>query len=130
MTPQPRTLVKMAAAGVGAYLVWRAVASRRLFDFRQRVVLVTGGSRGLGLVIARQLVEAGAIVVICARDGPEVSRAVSELGRRGGQVVGRVTDLTFATHASELVQEVIDRYGRLDVIFNNAGIIQVGPFET
>jgi NAD(P)-dependent dehydrogenase (short-subunit alcohol dehydrogenase family) len=130
MSPKPQTLAKMALAGLGGYLVWRAATARRLFDLRQRVALVTGGSRGLGLVIARQLVEAGAIVVICARDGPEISRAVSDLSGRGGQVVGRVTDLTFATHAQELVQEVVDRYGRLDIIFNNAGVIQVGPFES
>src|SRR5689334_13332958 len=85
----------LAAAGsVGACLAWRGYRSLHSYDFRNKVALVTGGSRGLGLVLARKLVGEGAKVAICARDPHELEHAFDDLRRRGGHVVTVPCDLT------------------------------------
>jgi len=118
------------AAGVGAGLAWRAYRARRDFDFRNKVVLVTGGTRGLGLVMARQLAAEGAWLAVCARDGEEVARARAELSARGARVLAGTCDLTDPREARELVDTVEAFYGKLDVLINNAGTITVGPIDT
>src|SRR5579871_4828482 len=76
-----------AAAGVGALLAGRALLRRaRYLDLRGKTVLVTGGSRGLGLILARQLAAEGAQVAICARDPDELERARADLAQRGAVV--------------------------------------------
>src|SRR4051794_4144979 len=76
-------LLCLGAAGVGSWLALRALRTFTGFDFRDRTVFVTGGTRGLGLVISRQLAEQGAKLVVCARDAEEVDRAREELSQRG-----------------------------------------------
>jgi|SRR5437868_11121739 len=120
----PRAL-SIAAAAVGALVVARRFAPRA--TLRGRVVLITGGSRGLGLVLARQLVRKGARVAICARDEQELSRAREDLARHGGDVLTIPCDLRLESAGERLVQIVVAHYGRLDVLVNNAGIIEVGP---
>jgi NAD(P)-dependent dehydrogenase (short-subunit alcohol dehydrogenase family) len=71
----------LAALGVGGLVAYRALKPR--YDFRGKHVLITGGSRGLGLVLARQLADAGARLSICSRDPDELPRAVSDLTERG-----------------------------------------------
>ncbi|MGW3493614.1 SDR family NAD(P)-dependent oxidoreductase [Streptomyces sp. NPDC001020] len=92
--------------------------------------LVTGGSRGLGLLIARELVGRGCRLLICARDADELHRAEEELRAMGGQVHSMVADLTDSTAPDRLVAAAQESYGRVDVLVNNAGNIQVGPIET
>jgi NAD(P)-dependent dehydrogenase (short-subunit alcohol dehydrogenase family) len=84
-----------------------------------RVAMVTGGARGLGTEIARQLIEVGLRVVIAARrgkDAEEVSR------RLGPQAVALELDITSAVSVSSGVRQVIDDIGRIDVLVNNAGV--------
>ena len=77
-----------AAAGLGGLMAARALLRRgREFDFRDKVVLITGGSRGLGLVLARALAEEGARLAICARDPAELERARADLAGRGQQLI-------------------------------------------
>jgi short-subunit dehydrogenase len=86
MTRQ-RKLLLVAAAGVAAVLASRMLLRRsRRFSFEGRTAFVTGGSRGLGLELARQLVDAGARVAICARTQADLEHAERELRRRGGTV--------------------------------------------
>jgi NAD(P)-dependent dehydrogenase (short-subunit alcohol dehydrogenase family) len=120
----------LAAAGglAAAYGVVRA--RRRRWDLRNRVVLVTGGSRGLGLLIARQLVGEGARVAICARDEDTLARARDDLERRGGRVLAVRCDVGVRAEVERMVQEVTDRLGDIDALINNAGTIAVGPIET
>jgi NAD(P)-dependent dehydrogenase (short-subunit alcohol dehydrogenase family) len=120
------TLLVGAAAGVALGL-WKA--SRKRYEFAAKVVAITGGSRGLGLVMARRFVDLGARVAICARDEGELQRAEQELVERGGDVLAHQCDLMDPEQARGFVEECRIRFGGIDVLVNNAGIIQVGPLE-
>ena len=122
----------LVAGGLaGVWLATRAfLRSRRAWSFRDRVVLITGGSRGLGLSIARRLTDEGARVAICARDADELDRAAAELRSRGSPVVALVCDLAQAEACEQMIREVTEQLGPVDVLINNAGVIQVGPYET
>jgi len=120
----------LAAAGVGALLAARAVLKRqREYNFRGKAVLITGGSRGLGLVLARELAREGARLAICARDPKELERAQNELQRMGADVIAVPCDVTDRAQVNEMVSVVRRHFGEIDVLVNNAGIIQVGPVE-
>lgn len=99
-------------------------------------VLVTGGSRGLGLLLARQCVERGCAVTIAARDEAELDRAVALLRRRArahgapdSSVSSRVCDVRDRTAVRDLMARTAEERQGLDVVLANAGIIQVGPAE-
>jgi NAD(P)-dependent dehydrogenase (short-subunit alcohol dehydrogenase family) len=114
---------------LGAALVLKSLRRKRAIDFRDRVALITGGSRGLGLLLARELGRLGARVVIAARDEQELARAKSDLENRGIAVVTVTTDLATPSEAERAVHQCIDAFGRIDVLVNNAGIMTVGPFD-
>ena len=115
----------------GALLGARAVSRRaNSYSFADKVVLITGGSRGLGLVMARQLAREGARLVICARDQEELDRAGDELRGMGADVLAVQCDVTDASSVEEMMYQVHERHGRLDVLINNAGIVTVGPMES
>lgn len=119
------------AFGVGAYLAGRAAVRRmRHFDLKDRVVLVTGGSRGLGLLLAREFAERGACVAICARNGTELDRAKKMLCDDRLCLWTGVCDVTRREQVAELVGSVRRDLGHIDVLVNNAGVIEVGPVTT
>jgi NAD(P)-dependent dehydrogenase (short-subunit alcohol dehydrogenase family) len=101
------------------------------YDFSGKVALVTGGSRGLGLVLARQLVRDGAHVTLIARDSQELQRAADNIRRDhpNAEVVVAVADVRRREDADRAVASTFERHGRIDVVINNAGIMQVGPLE-
>jgi len=125
-----------AALGVGIYLGGRQIVRQlRRFDLRNRLVLITGGSRGLGLLLARRFLLAGARVAICARDQSELDRAQEQLaggraGHRHGAVWTGVCDVTSRESVHDCVSRLTSAGGPVDVLVNNAGIIGVGPVET
>ena len=120
----------LAAAGAGAYLAARAIYNRfGGYDFGGKTVLITGGSRGLGLVLARGFAAEGANVAICARDPKELERARADLASRGARVLAFPCDVTDRAQVREMVDVVTLHFGRVDVLVNNAGVIQVGPLE-
>jgi short-subunit dehydrogenase len=119
-----------AAAGVGVFLVAHAVVKELTkFNLSGKVVLITGGSRGLGLVLARHLAEKGAKLAICARSADQLELARQELDAMGAKVIAMPVDVTQNEEIKALVADVIKHYRKLDVLINNAGIIQVGPQE-
>src|SRR6184192_2138930 len=118
------------AAGAALLGTWFLRRSSE-YDLANRVVLITGGSRGLGLVLARECLAADALVVICARNQDELERARLDLQehKHGGQIQMIVCDVTNRNEVNEMIREVEDRFGRIDVLVNNAGVIQVGPID-
>jgi short-subunit dehydrogenase len=113
--------------GIGAALAAKRQRSR--FSFRDRTVVITGGARGLGLVMARQLAREGANLALLARDLDELQRAESELSPMGIDVLILPCDLRDQNQVNEAIQRTLDHFGSIDVLINNAGIIQVGPLE-
>src|SRR5216117_1908034 len=99
------------------------------YSLHDKVVLITGGSRGLGLVLARQICAAGGKVALIARDPEELGRAKADLVRCGGAVLTLQCDLLDTGQIRSAVRQTIDRFGKIDILINNAGIIEVGPLE-
>jgi NAD(P)-dependent dehydrogenase (short-subunit alcohol dehydrogenase family) len=121
----------LLAAGVlllGAWITARAIRTAR-YTLRDKVVLITGGSRGLGLVLARHICAQGGSVALIARDPEELARANADLAARGGAVLTIQCDLLDATQIEAAVRQIIDRFGKIDILINSAGIIEVGPLE-
>jgi NAD(P)-dependent dehydrogenase (short-subunit alcohol dehydrogenase family) len=114
---------------VGAAIAAEARRLRQAMDLDGRVALVTGGSRGLGLLIARELGHQGAKVVLLARDEEELQRAERQLRAEGIEASILVSDVTDPAAAEQAVEEVVRRHGAIDVLVNNAGVITVGPLE-
>lgn len=94
-----------------------------------KVALITGGSRGLGLVIARQICERGGKVALLARDPNELARAKADLDPRGGEVLTIQCDLLDRAQIESAVENAIERFGGIDILINNAGIMEAGPLD-
>jgi NAD(P)-dependent dehydrogenase (short-subunit alcohol dehydrogenase family) len=93
-------------------------------------VVITGGSRGLGLVLARQLVDEGAHVTLLARDGAELDRAREDLESRGArQVVTQVCDVRDEGAVKSAIEQAARQMGAIDVLIHCAGVISVGPAQ-
>lgn len=122
-------LASLFVAGVGAGAALRKLRSRAAIDFSGKSVVITGGSRGLGLVMARQLAAEGANLTLLARHEDELKRAEQDVTRHGGQVLALTCDVRDQEEVEQAIQQVIARFGRIDVLINNAGVIAVGPVE-
>lgn len=135
------TLACTAAAVTGAALVATAGARslgqarrNRKRQFEGKVVLITGSSRGLGLAMAEEFGRHGARLVLTARDPEELQRARQYLLHRGAiedELDAAVIscDVADAAQVKELIEQATARFGRIDVLINNASIITVGPIE-
>ena len=125
-------LILLAALiAFAAWLIVRTIRTLR-FSLGNKIVLITGGSRGLGLVLARQICAEGGKVALLARDADELARAKADLTprlRNGGGVLTIQCDLLGAGQIRSAVRQIIDRFGKIDILINNAGIIEVGPLE-
>ena len=123
--------IGVAAAGaLGGWVAMRLIKTARRYEFTGQTVLVTGGSRGLGLVLAKQLAAQGARVAICGRDPEALERARSTLEAIGTEVFALPVDVADRDAVRELVRQVVGRFGPIDLLVNNAGVIEVGPAET
>lgn len=116
-----------AAALVAARTLYRKFSQE---DIAGQAVLITGGSRGLGLAMARAFAAQGCRIAICARDGDELERARQDLAQRGAPVYTAVCDIADRAQVERLIEDVMEHYGSIDILVNNAGIIQVGPVES
>ncbi len=119
-------LVLAAGTGVGL-LAYQARQNSKQAYLAGKVVLITGGSRGLGLAMAEEFANKGARLVLTARDEQELEEARNELAQRGADVVTIPCDVTNRQEVQQLIDSATEQFGRIDVLVNNAGIITVGP---
>src|SRR6266849_3009511 len=122
----PRTWVFAGAAAAGGRALGRWLTR---FDLRGRTVLITGGTRGLGLELARQAGRAGARVAICGRDADTLARARESLSQTDVAVLATTCDVSDRHQVAELIRSVQAGFGHIDVLINNAGMVEVGPVE-
>lgn len=119
------------AGALAASVVGREFAQRlREDDLGGKVALITGGSRGLGLALARGLADEGCKVVICSREVAELEQAREELAARGAVVLATRCDVANQAQVEQLVAIASKRFGPIDLLINNAGVITVGPLES
>ena len=104
------TLIAVAIALLPGFILLDRWSRERSYDLQGKTILLTGGSRGLGLVMARQLLEAGAQLAICARDEAELERAQSDLAQRD-QVFALTCDVTDQRQVEQMIQQVRDHFG-------------------
>ena len=111
--------------------VLRARRSRGDERFYGCVVVITGGSRGLGLALAREFARRGARIALLSRDELHLQKALDSLENEfGSQVTARVCDVRDQAGVNRSLAEIVRIYGRIDVLVNNAGVTSVGPIET
>ncbi|RAU81753.1 SDR family NAD(P)-dependent oxidoreductase [Pontibacter arcticus] len=116
------------AAGAGALFAAKAISKKlNAYDFKGKVVLITGGARGLGLVMARQLAKEGARLVLCSRTERQLEDARLELAGKGADVLVIKCDLTEQQQVNDMITTVQNEFGPIDVLINNAGMIHAGP---
>lgn len=130
MTRNSKTIFALAGGVAAAASVAKAVLRRsRKVSVRGKTVFITGGSRGLGLVLAREFAERGARVAVCARDEKELQRVRAEFAGAGQPLVAPVCDVSLRAEARAVVHKIRDQLGEIDILVNNAGTILVGPAE-
>lgn len=92
------------------------------FKLTDRVAVITGGARGIGLSTAEALAEAGARVIIADREQKDIDTAIAALARKGLSIEGVVMDVTDSARVNAVVDEIAAREARIDILVNNAGI--------
>ncbi|MBF9254163.1 SDR family oxidoreductase [Pontibacter sp. 172403-2] len=128
MKTDEKKLLWWLAAGAGALMAARTISrTLQAYDFNGKVVLITGGARGLGLVMARQLADEGARLVLCSRNERQLEEAHRELTGKGADVLALKCDVTKEQEVNDLIVQVQNTFGPIDVLINSAGVIQAGP---
>ena len=97
------------------------------YTFKDKVALISGGSRGLGLQIAKEICARGGKVALLARDNAELEHAKAQLARFKTDVLTIECDLLESTQIQSTVQKALQHFRQIDILINNAGIIEVGP---
>jgi NAD(P)-dependent dehydrogenase (short-subunit alcohol dehydrogenase family) len=105
------------------------VNTRQLFDLTGRVAIITGGSAGLGRQMAQGLAEMGANVVLCARKKERCEQAAEELRQLGVQTLAQACDVRVPEQITNVIDATIARFGRIDILINNAGASWGAPVE-
>src|SRR5262249_11097467 len=124
-----RAVALSLSAATCGFALSRLLRASRAIDFTGKSVLIFGGSRGLGLVLARELAAEGARVTLAARSLEELERAQSDLIGRGMSAAIMRCDIRNRSEVDGAVERVIHEYGAIDVLINDAGIVHVGPVQ-
>jgi short-subunit dehydrogenase len=124
-TPSARLLAGASAVTAAWFAAGRL--TRMEYTFRHRTVVITGGTRGLGLAMAREFVDEGARLWLIARSTDELSSAADELTARGGWVRTICADVRRSDHVTRVVDTIVTSGPPIDVLVNNAGTLEVGP---
>ncbi len=95
---------------------------------KDRVAIITGGSRGIGREIALLFAREGAKVAVTARSSDQLSEVVKDISRSGGEAVGVSADVTREEDVQNMVEQTMSKFGGIDILVNNAGILQGAPF--
>jgi NAD(P)-dependent dehydrogenase (short-subunit alcohol dehydrogenase family) len=115
-------------AGIG--IAREAWQRHNMIDLPGQVVMITGGSRGLGLAMAEEFARQGAKLVLCARQEDELEQARLKLMELESAILTVVCDVTNPEDVQHAVEQATARFGRIDILVNNAGIISAGPQQT
>lgn len=119
-----------SAMAMGAYLIGKSIMRvRRTFSLNNKVVLITGGTRGLGLILARKIAQEGGKVVICGRSEESLEEASRDLKKITTKHLAIPCDITNKQQVKQLIQRISAEIGTVDVLINNASFVQVGPME-
>lgn len=102
---------------------------KELFDLTGRVSVVTGGATGLGLQMATALAEAGSNIVVCSRKAENCEQAAAGLEKLGVKALGLAADVTEPAQVEAVKDATLKKFGRVDVLINNAGKAWVAPAE-
>ncbi|MGA8027862.1 MAG: SDR family oxidoreductase [Bryobacteraceae bacterium] len=119
-----------AGALYGAGKLLAISARRQKIELRNQVVLITGGSRGLGFALAQELGARGCRLALCARNADELQKACESLAQRGIEAAPFACDISDESEIPALVKRVWEHFGTIDILINNAGHISVGPMDT
>ncbi len=115
-------------AGIGlAREIW---TRSHMLDLQGQVVLITGGSRGLGLAMAEEFARQGAKLALCAREKDELEQARLQLMQLTSDVFTVTCDVTKPEEVQNTIEHVNQHFGRIDILVNNAGVITAGPQQT
>ncbi|MFA6428279.1 MAG: SDR family oxidoreductase [Candidatus Buchananbacteria bacterium] len=90
---------------------------------KDKVVIITGASRGIGSVIAKVLAGQGAKVVLTARNGEKLNLVATDIIKNGGQAISLICDVTKSQQVDELIKKVLAKWGQIDILINNAGVV-------
>jgi len=94
-----------------------------IYDFSGQVALVTGAAAGMGLATARAFAQSGAAVVLADRVGERVAQEAANIVAEGGKAIGFACDVSDEAQVAALVEKTVAHFGRLDMAFNNAGVM-------
>ncbi|MBQ4795076.1 SDR family NAD(P)-dependent oxidoreductase [Pectobacterium versatile] len=100
-----------------------------MYNVKNKVIVITGASSGLGEATARLLASEGAKVVLGARRTDKLNTLVSEINHSGGTAVCVTTDVKNRDDVKNLIDTAVEKFGRIDVLLNNAGLMPLAPFE-
>ena len=130
MRLQDKMLLGLIGGGAALWAGRSYLRSRRKIGLRDRVVVVTGASTGLGLLTARIAAGHGARLAIAARDESDLGAAADDLRRSGSpDVLAIPTDVSKRAEAEALIARTVEHFGRIDVLVTNAGTMLVAPVE-
>jgi short-subunit dehydrogenase len=101
----------------------------KISPFHNQVIIITGASSGIGRELALQLAQQGVLLSLAARDGRKLASLAQECERLGSQALAIPTDVSKQEECAALIKKTIERYQKIDILINNAGLTMYGNFE-